>query len=102
MVPSMHASRRARQRKAITAEEHQAAHLRDVLLCAFERADHRAVFLAAEVIGNIAEPPEQLMVKRVGVPEELLPDRHYRCLWFVHRETPFLVPPSLSRRFVPP
>jgi hypothetical protein len=51
-----------RRREVVAQKEHQATHLLDVRLCAFERTDHRAVFLTTQVVCNIAEPPEQLMV----------------------------------------
>jgi hypothetical protein len=49
-------------REAVTQEEHQAAHLRDVRLRPLKRTDHGAVFVAAHVVGNVAEPFEQLVV----------------------------------------
>src|ERR1035437_1743859 len=98
----MYASLLTRHHEAVTQEEHQAAHLRDVRLCALKRTDHGAVFVVAQVIGNnIAEPSEQLMVHGVSVPEEHLPYRRYRCLWFDHSDSPFLVLLSLSRPCAP-
>ena len=97
----MQASLLTRHHKAVTQEEHQTAHLRGVRFCALKCTDHGAVFVAAQVIGNITEPHEQLMVKGESVPEEHLPYRRYRCLWFVHWDSQFLVLLSLWRLFAP-
>ena len=74
----------APHREAVTADEHETPHLRNVRLCSIKRTDHGAVLIAAQVVGNITEPLEQLMVHGVSVPEEHLPDRNDGCLWFVH------------------
>jgi len=47
------------RREVVAQEEHQVTHLPYVRLCAFERPDHRAVFLTTQVVGNIAEPPDE-------------------------------------------
>ena len=101
MVCSMQASLLTRHHKAVTQEEHQTAHLREVRLCALKRTDYGAILLAAQVIRNFTEPPKQLMVQGVSVPEEHLPYRRYRCLWFVRWDSPFLVLLSLWRLFAP-
>jgi hypothetical protein len=75
----MQTSLLAPHHEAVTQEEHQTAHLRDVRLCSLERTDHCSVFVAAQMVGNDAEPLEQLIVNGVSVPEENFPYRRYRC-----------------------
>lgn len=88
--------------EAVTHKKHQTPHLRDVRLRSIERTDHGTVLLTAQVIGNRAEPFDELLIKGHGVPEDHLPDRRYRCLWIVHGNAPFLLPLFPSRHFSPP
>ena len=55
----MHSPFLTRRSEVVAQEEHQVTHFPYVGLCAFERTDHRAVLLTTQVVGNIAEPPDE-------------------------------------------
>ena len=80
----MRASTLTRHHEAVTQKKHEAAHFRDVRLSASSSPIPARSLMMAQVVGNLAEPLEQLMVHDVSIPEEHLPDRRHRCLWFVH------------------